>query len=232
MDNPGFDFGLRAIAAFAEVWQASASLSLTLTGALAQAGQTTDPTVEATFRAMTDPRSWLQNLGGMDAALGRVTEGAQLADLWNAERQQARLLRAWLDVRQRTLEHHAVVLDAWLRIGGQFVAELPAHLRTAAGAAPDGRALLALWTQTANRVLLETQRSPPFLRTQAAMVRAGTALRLAQTELIERWAEPFNLPTRTELDDVHRTLTELRREVRAMQRAAAGRTMAAVNQET
>ena len=78
--------------------------------------------------------------------------------------------------------------------------------------------MLALWTETTNRVLLATQRSEPFLKTQAAMIRAGTELRLAQQQVAERWAESFGLPTRTEIDDVHRTLTELRRELRALKR--------------
>ncbi len=82
--------------------------------------------------------------------------------------------------------------------------------------------MLALWTETANRQLLETQRSEPFLATQAAMIRASTELRMAQQELVEHFGRQFGFPTRTELDDVHRTVTELRREVRAMQREQRG----------
>ena len=43
-------------------------------------------------------------------------------------------------------------------------------------------------------------------------------LRLAQQELAEFYSEMFGYPTRTELDDVHRTVTELRRELRAFKR--------------
>ena len=78
--------------------------------------------------------------------------------------------------------------------------------------------MLALWTDTANRQLLETQRSEPFLQTQAAMIRASTELRMAQQELVEHFGRQFGFATRTELDDVNRTVTELRREVRTMQR--------------
>ena len=84
--------------------------------------------------------------------------------------------------------------------------------------APDVKAVLALWAETANRQLLETQRSEPFLATQAAMIRASTELRLAEQELVEHFGRQYGFPTRTELDDVHRTVTELRREIRAMRR--------------
>jgi hypothetical protein len=75
-----------------------------------------------------------------------------------------------------------------------------------------------MWTETANRQLLETQRSEPFLKTQAEMIRATTELRMAQQELVEHFGKQYGFPTRTELDDVHRTVTELRRELRAMRR--------------
>jgi hypothetical protein len=78
--------------------------------------------------------------------------------------------------------------------------------------------VLALWVETANEVLLETQRSEAFLSTQRDLVTASTDLRLAQQELAEFYSEMFGYPTRTELDDVHRTVTELRRELRAFKR--------------
>ena len=50
------------------------------------------------------------------------------------------------------------------------------------------------------------------------MIRANTELRLAQQELVEHFGKQYGFPTRTELDDVHRTVTELRRELRLMKR--------------
>ena len=207
----------RAGQAMSELWTAATALSHTMSAALATAGKAAVPTGDATLRAVADPRTWLASMGGLDGVVSKMAEGPQLADLWSAERQQARVARAWLDVRRRSLEHNAVVLEAWMRAGRAFTEELGGRTR-ADGRMPDQKALLALWTETANRVLLETQRSEPFLKTQAAMIRAGTELRLAQQEVAEHWAGRFGLPTRTELDDVHRTVTELRRELRALKR--------------
>jgi polyhydroxyalkanoate synthase subunit PhaE len=50
------------------------------------------------------------------------------------------------------------------------------------------------------------------------MIRASTELRMAQQELVEHFGQQYGFPTRTELDDVHRTVTELRRELRTMRR--------------
>ena len=77
---------------------------------------------------------------------------------------------------------------------------------------------LALWTQIANRVLIEAQRSEPYLMSQRAVIRASTALRLAQNELSEHIGKQYGLPTRTEVDDLHRSMTEMRRELRRTRR--------------
>lgn len=205
-----------------EMWSAATAMYGRLATTLpAAAGG--DTTVEATFRKMIDPRSWMAGTGEIDDVLGHMAEGPRFADLWEVERRYARVLQAWMNVRRRGLEHSAVVLEAWLQAGRRFTEEMAGRAGTGVPT-PDPKATLALWTETANRQLLETQRSEPFLQTQAAMIRASTELRLAQQELVEHFGRQFGFPTRTELDDVHRTVTELRREMRAMRR---GQRMAA-----
>jgi polyhydroxyalkanoate synthase subunit PhaE len=198
-----------------EMWSAATAMSGKLATTFPAAGG--DTTVEATFRKMIDPRSWMANTGEIDEVLGRMADGPRFADLWEVERHYARVLQAWMTVRRRGLEHSAVVLEAWMQAGRRFAKDMAGRAVKEAPA-PDAKAVLALWADTANRQLLETQRSEPFLATQAAMIRASTELRMAQQELVEHFGRQFGFPTRTELDDVHRTVTELRREVRAMHR--------------
>jgi hypothetical protein len=173
-----------------------------------------DGVVGATFRKMVDPRNWTGATGGLDDVLGRMAEGPRFADLWEIERRYTGVLQAWMNLRRRSLEHNAVVLEAWLQAARQFSGQLAARNAQTL----DAKAALNLWTDTANRQLLEAQRSEPFLQTQAALIRATTELRVAQQELVEHFGKQYGFPTRTELDDVHRTLTELRRELRTMQR--------------
>jgi hypothetical protein len=216
----------RAGNAVMELWSAALAMSATLATTLPAAGRG-DETVEATWRKIIDPRSWLGGAGEMDEVLGRMAEGPRFADLWQIERLYARVAQGWMTVRRRGLEHNAIVLKAWLEAARRFSDEVAPKLR-AGGQAPDAKATLTLWTDTANRVLLETQRSEPYLQTQAATIRASTELRLAQQELVEHFGKQYGFPTRTELDDVHRTLTELRRELRALRRAQAVAPPAAV----
>jgi len=197
-----------------ELWTAATSVCGKLAAAF-PADIGSDAIVNATFLKMIDPRSWASGMGEMDDVLGRMAEGPRFADLWEAERRYAGVLQAWMNLRRRGLEHNGVVLEAWLQAGRRFAEQLASR----GDAKPlDAKAALALWTETANRQLLETQRSEPFLQTQAAMIRATTDLRMAQQELVEHFGKQYGFPTRTELDDIHRTVTELRRELRAMRR--------------
>lgn len=232
---PGADTAelTRANQAMADLWSAAAGMSATLAsnvpgasnilgasnvpGVGASGAGDGGPAVDAVLRNMLDPRTWLAGAGGMDAMLGRAVDAPQLADLWSAERQYARVMHAWLDLRRRGLEHNAVVLEAWLRAGQAFSEEAAGRARVD-GRALDSKALLALWTETANKILQEMQRSEAFLQTQAANIRANTALLLAQRDLVEHFGRQYGFPTRTELDDVHRTVTELRRGMRTMRR--------------
>ena len=109
------------------------------------------------------------------------------------------------------------MLDAWTRAAGAFK-RLNARSREGRAAARLVRAFLTLWGETANEVLLETQRSDAFLETQREVLKASTDLsRPAQSgRVLQR---DVRLPTRAELDDVHKTVTELRRELRALKRS-------------
>ena len=203
----------------AELWSAAAAMSAALAIGL-PTGKRGNQTVEATLRKIVDPSGWLRGISEMDDMLGRMAEGPRFADLWQIERLYASVMYAWATVRRCGLEHNAVVLQAWMQAGQRFLDRQNAKLRDGEPALTP-KAALALWTDIANQVLLETQRSEPFLKTQAAMIRASTALRLAQQALVEHFGKQYGFPTRSELDDVHRTLTELRREVRALRRPTA-----------
>jgi len=111
-----------------------------------------------------------------------------------------------------------VMLEAWIQAAGKFAKDLNerADRKEALGSWRD---VLALWVETANTTLLEMQRSDPYLKSQREILKASTDLRLAQQEMARFYSEMFGYPTREELDDVHRTVTDLRRELRALQRA-------------
>src|SRR3954451_12644520 len=222
-DTQGFEAARQD---FSKLWSSASELSTALTKTL-KADQA-NPLMAEMLAKIFDPRGWFSATNEVDQTLQRMAEGPQLADLWNTERKFMAVFNAWVAMRRHSLEHNTVMLEAWLKAAGDFGRTL--NERAERGETlGSSREVTALWVETANEVLLETQRSDAFLKTQRDLLKASTDLRLAQQELAEFYSEMFGYPTRTELDDVHKTVTELRRDLRAFKRenraprTAAGR---------
>jgi hypothetical protein len=204
-----------ANAAFDTLWASAIKLSESITRSTE--GTKTDPIVTELMTKLFDPRAWFSGLGGMDETLQRMAEGPRLADLWDTERKLLNVFNAWTALRRCSIEHNTVMLGAWMRAAGAFAKTLneKADAKETLGSWRD---VLGLWVETANTTLLETQRSDKYLDSQRELLKTSTALRLAQQELAAFYSEVFGYPTRAELDDVHRTVTELRRELRRLER--------------
>lgn len=212
---------------FSKLWSSASELSSALTQNLQGADQA-NPLMAEMLAKIFDPRGWFSATNEVDQTLQRMAEGPRLADLWNVERKFIAVFNAWVAMRRHSLEHNTVMLEAWLKAAGDFAKTL--NERAERGETLESsREVMALWVEAANEVLLEAQRSEVFLKRQRDLLKASTDLRLAQREVAEFYSEMFGYPTRAELDDVHKTVTELRRELRAMKRRErAGR--AAVTQ--
>jgi polyhydroxyalkanoate synthesis regulator phasin len=165
------------------------------------------------LKKLFDPEEWGRARGGFDLALEHLTEGPTYATLWDLDR---KLLVAQKLAQQRaqdTAAYQAVVQKAWNRAFERFVNALGD-----AGGTPvkSGRELLDLWIAIANDTLTEMHRTPEFLEAQRKMTRSAADYRLQEREIAEVYCEMHHIPTRSEVDELQRTVTELRRELRAL----------------
>ena len=113
-----------------------------------------------------------------------------------------------------------MVAGAWVEANKRFATEYQERAR--AGTAPtEPNEALKLWLDIANRALLETHRSEQFLKAQAELLRHGMDFLLAEREMVESLVEPAGVPTRSEIDEVHRSVLDLKRRVRALEKAGA-----------
>ena len=60
-----------------------------------------------------------------------------------------------------------------------------------------------------------------FLEAQKQMIRASTEIRARQKDMAETWSEAWQMPTRTEVDDLTLMVYQLRRELREVKRELA-----------
>jgi hypothetical protein len=207
-------------AALADLWRSWLKLGGSVGGAVPGLGEPGQIAGETLGRFL-DPVS-LALVGGSQVGetIRRLTEGPRFADLGAIERRMARLMERWLKVQQAARGYEAVVAGAWTEASQRFAEAFQEAAR--AGKAPaQPKDALKLWLEVANRTLLETHRSERFLAAQAELLRHGMDFLLAERGMVEALVEPAGLPTRTEIDEVHRSVQELKRRVRSLEKAAA-----------
>jgi class III poly(R)-hydroxyalkanoic acid synthase PhaE subunit len=124
---------------------------------------------------------------------------------------------AYVQLNLAYLEYQAVVGEIWEAAFKQFGEDLR-QLAEKGSQIEHVRELILLWTRGAEGVFLESFRSERYVLAQGKLLNANMAYRLAQRLVMEEILKAYDLPTRTELDEAHRRIYELSKEVRALKK--------------
>ena len=192
---------------------------------LAPQGLAKTGNVDDVLKALFDPAQWAQaGLGPLDRAIEHLVEGPSYATLWTLDRKLLRAQKLRADWARDLAAWQLIMQGAWNEALQRFVAIVHKG---------DGepirswRALADVWIDIANDTLTATHRTPEFLEAQRRLTRSSTECRLAEREIMEAYCEMQHIPTRTEVDELARSVYELRRELRALKREARGAPTAA-----
>jgi polyhydroxyalkanoate synthase subunit PhaE len=167
---------------------------------------------EETLRRMLDPTQFfVAGTDEVNQAIQRLVEGPEFTDFGTLERQVLKATGEWIALRQASMAFKAVTAAAWSRAFATFTQATTAEPSLMS---QGPRAVLDRWLKIANEELIRTQRTEAFLKAQRELLTAGVNYRLKERALVEVWCETHSIPTRTEIDDVHRTLHDLRAQVR------------------
>lgn len=200
---------------FAELWGSGMALNPMMSGL---------PGLESTGAATTvlskmlEPLS-LSLMGGnqVSEAIRTMTEGPRLADVGSVERLMARVMERYVEVQAASRGYESLVAGAWMEANQTFASTAAKGLAEPGSVQPTQA--LRSWLGIADEVLTRAHRSPAFLEAQRRLLRAGMDFLLAERELVETLVEPTGLPTRSEVDELHRTVHTLKRQVRHLERA-------------
>ncbi len=135
------------------------------------------------------------------------------------ERQQ-RFALALDDYRARLDAYNQLMLDASRRALEKVEAKLAAHSEPGRQL-KSFRALYDLWIDAAEEGYAEVALSPAFRAAYGALVNAQMAVRRHVQQEVERGGAALGMPTRGELDAVHRKLAEMKRRLAELEHAAA-----------
>ncbi|EFL87763.1 poly(R)-hydroxyalkanoic acid synthase subunit PhaE [Ahrensia sp. R2A130] len=146
--------------------------------------------------------------------LDSVAQGPRFADLAAPWMDAAQTSREWLDYQKAAGEFAAVLRAAWGRAYSTYAQDWSLDdLKTG-----DVNAALQAWLKIANAELLSTQRQSDYLDAQRNLLRAGLDVKARMNEAAEQWAEAWQMPTRSEVDDMAKQLHDVRGEVRDLKR--------------
>lgn len=168
-----------------------------------------------TLERLMDPAHWL--FGGSeapDAVIVRLVMGAEVGAPAGFGREALRRTPEWAALRRARGRHRALVAGAWRACFERMATE--------AAALDSIEAWLDVWEDVAGEALDGLHADPAFLASMRDLVMAAVALREAEAGLVEAFCAAHGLPTRREVDDLHRTVTALRRDLRALRRDRDG----------
>ena len=149
-------------------------------------------------------------------AIERMAKGPRLADVLDFDRKLANMTAAWGELQSKLAAYQLVASRPWMRTAQQYEMKLPQ-----AGEGAGWREKLGAWNELANEELIAHQRSEEFLVAQKQLLQAATEFKARQSEISDTIAAVLGIPTQRDFDDLTRQITELRREVRALERRVA-----------
>ncbi len=163
---------------------------------------------------MSNPNSWLKYSGdNFDVSAHKLSEGPLFSGISDIDHRLSQASDSWLELFDESKKYHAVVFAKWTQAYSKFLDKINS-LDKDQLAALSPRKLIDMWTELANQELLELHRSEEFLNAQRSVIRASMQYRLHEKNVAEVICEAMHIPTREEVDDLHKTVTELRRELR------------------
>jgi class III poly(R)-hydroxyalkanoic acid synthase PhaE subunit len=129
----------------------------------------------------------------------------------------ARGFDRWLDYRRASADYQRKLADVWGEAFEQLVNEMGA-LSEKGGTISTIRDLLLLWGQVADRVFIKTFQTDEYVQIQGQFLNAAMAYRIQQREIMEITLQAYDIPTRSEVDEAHRNIYELRKEIKALKK--------------
>lgn len=126
----------------------------------------------------------------------------------------------WLENQQTQTTYQLLVGEAWLDAFQALMKKL-VDMAQKGETITDQRHLLRIWVEVADEVFIELFHSEAYATAQSAYVNSNMTLRRQQRALLEVWLRQNDMPTRTDLDEAHHQIYELRKEVRALKKSVA-----------
>jgi class III poly(R)-hydroxyalkanoic acid synthase PhaE subunit len=127
---------------------------------------------------------------------------------------------AWVDWQMAMFEYQTIMMEIWQEAIDDYMKTL-VDLAEQDEKIDSVRGLILLWTRGAEKIFTHAFRTERYVLAQGRMLNAAMEQRSRQREILEIFLQALDLPTRTELDETHHRIYELRKEVKTLKKELA-----------
>jgi len=167
------------------------------------------------LKDMTQPQNWLDLSGDLfNMSAHKISEKPFVSGISDFEERLAYVNDSWKQFLKENQQYHSVVMQSWVKAYEKFTALIKEQQQSDTEKVFSPRELIDLWTTIANQELMDLHRSEHFLAAQKDMIKASMEYRLHEKNMAEILCESLHIPTRIEVDELHQSVTLLKRELR------------------
>lgn len=129
-------------------------------------------------------------------------------------------LEAWFNLQQASFDYQLVLLEVWLKTVEEFLRVL-LSMTEKGETIQHWQQILQVWSQLFDRTFAQTFQSDHPLQVRGKLLNTAITFRKQQQKLLEVVLKGNDLPTRGEVDEIHRSIYELRKEMKSLKKAFA-----------
>jgi class III poly(R)-hydroxyalkanoic acid synthase PhaE subunit len=169
--------------------------------------------------------AWSGAAAAKPAPMGQFAELLVRMPAIGPWREHAETWRAVMEAQAEVQKLERELRDVLFRVQSDaldLVQERVRERSSGGAAVQELRDLHKLWVECGEAIFAKVAHSEAYCKLQAEFSNATLRLRAGQQKIIEQWLKQFDLPTRAELNTVHRQLREQKDKLREHKELLAG----------
>lgn len=127
---------------------------------------------------------------------------------------------SWMNFSKASYDYQIVLADVWLKTFEELMQKLSTSQENSE-TIENWRQFLQVWSSAFDKVFAQTFGTEDGLQVRGKFLNAAMTYRLQQQQIVEVFLKMSDLPIRSEVDEMHRSIYELRKEVKSLKKALA-----------
>lgn len=127
---------------------------------------------------------------------------------------------SWMNFSKASYDYQIVLADVWLKTFEELMQKLSTSQENSE-TIENWRQFLQVWSSAFDKVFAQTFGTEDALQVRGKFLNAAMTYRFQQQQIVEVFLKMSDLPIRSEVDEMHRSIYELRKEVKSLKKALA-----------